>query len=79
MYWTSQVTGTQTGESIEFTTPHSSNTRVLLRDIGLDWEEIYKAQEMLMIRDFQRHAKRLTLHNSCVDDAIKDKIKEIIG
>ena len=74
-YWMSHVTSTKTGNTLKFSTPHSSNARGQIKDLGVEWEEIHEAQDTEMaIRDFNRMEKFIDMHDSCKDPEVREAI-----
>ena len=76
VYWFCKVTSTKTGKSVVFTTPHESNTKGLIREMGFEWEDMYSTEKQLPIRRFNSFYNTIVLHNSCMDSDIKDAIFE---
>lgn len=77
-YWMSQVTSAKTGKSLLISTPHSSNMRGQIRELGVEWDEIHEAQDTeMMIRDFNRKQKFVDMRDSCKDENVRKAIAQL--
>lgn len=79
VYWVSRVTNTFDGESIVFTTPHSSNTLALIRNAGLEWNDIYQYDIETPIRRFNQIEKTVKMHNTCMSETVLNNIITVLG
>jgi len=59
-YWLARITSTKTKDSLLFETPHNSNTRALVMDLGLEYEELLEVEsvEQVTAKRFRAMCKR---------------------
>ena len=73
-YWLHKVTNTNTGHSLWWESPHSSNARSAVAKAGYDnWQDIMECGEVeLPARDFDRKVKNLKEYDNLMWDSCQD-------
>ena len=71
-YFFMRYTDVKTGKTIEGTiSGDESNIRAIIREMGLDYDQVYFNTIELPIREFNRQSKGLKYAGCCAEDIVK--------